>query len=769
MVTTMVYNIPLETRLYPRIMARGIHTGRLIFYEGNRRLTLNQGVQIPKISGQPDEKFLPIWKFLTNFQRFLTPPFDKDKEDYEINIPDYHENRGPTRAIRSTTTLQQSDEIKSQFDNITLTELAKRLFLKDLGNRQRRDLDNEDIPWECSTEPYREWFEHEGGICGMGNWEMPRENARNQSIQGRIKRELPWDCSWPPTRLVFEWGGGVCAEGISKEMKNILTMVTKQQEKDRHAIHGIRQLTDILMSQDHDLANELTTVEQALAAGLKDADDNNRALATILLKTLSELAFSNILNTYTNMWRVSRHGAMSLGDVPAPMREKILATAATSNEYLTTEMLEQNRKILLEPVVAFRNTKENIGVSLTTHLPEIKRECKIFQIQPIGLEVEGQCMSGPDMFGTAVLECDDDHWLVTNDCLNACHKSSRQEYFCHVNECSKTGYIPNWINNNSFNGPLLAPKISDETICLRQPSLIFVGNNRYMLTRHEDVMIITDSPTFNGIKTIETKIHGIPGMLFNASCKGDIRIKLNNETYIGRDCDFGTTLTSNIGTIQLENESIRYNDQITNSPGNWKQIIDRLKKQTLLERLNQTAQAYHIIGIKVKANLKDASETQLALATHIRNLQTTDYTSVRLMERVAIAIALILAIFSTIAVCAMGKINFPSLRSTPIFRINRIQLQDIPSSEPTATAPMIQAPPKYEQESNQTHTTRHISISNPWSELTPDESRMLRDLMATSNFGNLSEIEVATFIANTYRPDGDRNKDPVARSLLGMA
>ena len=49
MVTTMVYNIPLETRLYPRIMARGIHTGRLIFYEGNRRLTLNQGVQIPKI------------------------------------------------------------------------------------------------------------------------------------------------------------------------------------------------------------------------------------------------------------------------------------------------------------------------------------------------------------------------------------------------------------------------------------------------------------------------------------------------------------------------------------------------------------------------------------------------------------------------------------------------------------------------------------------------------------------------------------------------
>ena len=57
-------------------------------------------------------------------------------------------------------------------------------------------------------------------------------------------------------------------------MKNILIMMTKQKDKDRHSISGIKQLTDSIMEDEHNLTKELVAVENAVNQELKFADSS---------------------------------------------------------------------------------------------------------------------------------------------------------------------------------------------------------------------------------------------------------------------------------------------------------------------------------------------------------------------------------------------------------------------------------------------------------------------------------------------------------------
>ena len=776
--------LPLKTKFYPRILARGIQHSTIYFYKGSRRLTLTQAVQKPnKLPRPEDTRLSPIWNFIRKLDRFQPPPFDRTTSDnlelnYDIvqtetltttkvtpstwnltvgkTLPKSTSTQTPTTTpttttpttttptttVPSTTTLTMQRYRRT--DTYTDLYLERRMAELPDKTAMRRLIDGTKIPWECDFHPYRQWFEQHGGVCALGDWQMPR-------YEKRTKRELPWDCSWPPTRLFFEWKGGVCAEGVSEEMKKILIMMTKQQDKDRHSISGIKQLTDIIMEDEHKLTKELIAVEDAVNQELKFADSRTKAMARISLQIVSELAYSNVLQTYSNLWKASQRPTIGVGDVPAPMKEAILQAADEDKSGYIRQVLEKNTRALLNPMVAFKGMEDKIQMSLTTHLPEITRTCQVYQLQSIGLTVGGQCMSGPDISGTAVVECDDESWLVASDCLSACYESASKEFFCQINECINSGPTPDWLDKKPMEGPLIAPRVAEYTLCYRQPALLYVGNNKYLLTHDRHVKVVTESTSFDGVKAIERDISGRAGMIFNASCSGHIRIVVKNTSFIGPECDDKNEITADVGVIALKDETMYVASEI-NEPTDWTSFTKNLKAETLVQQLNKSTHMYYQIGTKVDANLKDASEIQLKLATKVRNIDTTEYTAIRLSERIAMGITIIMSTFNAIAICFLCRLIPTAGR--PFIPINHIEIEEQPS------APLPTPPPQYKRQ--------HFTINNPWSELSADETRMVREMMQSSQFCNLSDREIATFVANTNRKGGSRNNDPISRTLLGM-
>lgn len=769
-------NLPLRTKLYPRILARGIEHSKIYFYNGNRRLTLSQSVQKPARTPKgTDDLVKPIWEFLDTFDRFMIPPFDKNtpKPPAILNRTSRAAPTSiamqtttsitstklvPTSTTTKQTTTKQTTTTTKPTTKPTTTQVYQYQpdrYLENIVNTNPtrtilRFANEANTPWECGYFPYREWFENNGGVCGIGDWQMPVNRNR------RSKRELPWDCSWPPTRLIFEWKGGICAEGISDSMKKILAELNNQQTRDRHAIEGIRKMTDFVKRDQHDLFDELEKTERVLQDELKETDSSMKAMAKLTLQVITEFAYSNILNTYSLLWRASQRPTMGLGDVPEPMRNAIREAVKDGDDQgIISKALEANVRALLNPMVAFNETDLGVSISLTTHLPEIIRACQVFQLQPLGLKVGSNCMSGPDISGTAVVECDGEQWLVASECLSACYQSANQEYFCHENECGNPGSTPDWIDLQPANGQLVAPRVAEYALCHRQPSMVYVGNNKYLLTRDAEVQTIAEKESFNGVTPVTKTINGRAGMIFNASCNGDVRVKIGEKSFIGQDCDSQTPVTADVGCITLKDNVLQWISEIDKAT-DWHPFIERLKNESLVDRLNKSTHIYHQINTKVEANLKDASEIQLKLAAKIQNLETTDYTTVRLSERIAIALALIMSTFSAIAVCCLFRI-LPFAGRGNFIPINKIEIEDVPS------APIL-TPPQQVFSGNR----NDIPINNPWSELTADEARMVRELMQTSQFCNVSDREVAAFVANTCRPNGSRHNDPFSRSLLGM-
>ena len=54
--------------------------------------------------------------------------------------------------------------------------------------------------------------------------------------------------------------------------------------------------------------------------------------------------------------------------------------------------------------------------------------------------------------------------------------------FFQINECINSGPTRDRLDKNPMEGPLVAPRVAEYTLCHRQSALLYVGNNRYLLT-----------------------------------------------------------------------------------------------------------------------------------------------------------------------------------------------------------------------------------------------------------------------------------------------
>ena len=617
-----------EVRYYPRIFARAVHSSDISFYLVKEQIALRYPVKMPtSLQGnwtRSDNLARRMAEFFSKMSLFYPTPFDRISD-------------------KGTNKLQ------------LLLQTLPSYYKYDRGQEEGSGMDPDDVK------------------------EIPLLNENDEvETLTRTKRELSFECSNMLSRLWYEHiNGGVCAEGVSADVKEALEASIRQQQLDKQAMNTTRTIISTLTKDEFSIEkqlSQLTHLVESETKNFKEFEEDEvkfrKTIYKIIAHMASESAVIQQLNQVSELIRGAGAGFLSIYDFPSIVRSRILSSAIPTA--LRKELAQGSRLIT--------NAKFWFGLSppagvdydfnFEATLPMVNAECRLYDMEMIGLEVNGKCLTGPDIRGAVIIDCDSTTpWVTSRKCLDQCDWSRKGHYICHGTDCSgNTRYQPDWLRSQA-EGELVATNLRSPRACALQPTVMRVGENQFVLVREANVTM-----WIKGKKGVPKELSA--GTLLKTACEQRLWVEVEGKFYKPSTCNpsnspiqgrLAFTVNSTLTLFDLENiEDINFEENGTFGD-EIERLVQALDTKSLTERLHERQKTYRELGIELNADLTDMSVVQHEMAEHVAKISKEASVSLIFKDRIIMTVIGIVAtaslFMSLLSLCSFRAINSIPIRN----------------------------------------------------------------------------------------------------------
>ena len=730
-----------EPTFYPKIMSRGVPIGRIAFYDQLTNLDIREHLLLPdtlKNSQWGNWTYnstmaQTLARFFNMANEYAPPPFDRTlglrgiKRTYEPFEPFEPRTARQVRTTRSPKT--------------TTTTTT-------------------DFPI--------------------------REENRNDSQLVRKKRDLPFYCSNLLLHAGARFLGYSCDTDNTKEVKKSLELTLKEQDLDRLAIQKMEEQIGISQASVGTLKGEYDRIKRLFARSSKDIYGTVESLENfqkvsfhLFMHIAAEIALSEIIRTYSRIFLQQFQGNLNIWEFPLYQRYRIQQKYAGT---LTETLLNYGHRLLMHPEVwvsiGFEGSIERIEAGVLVEVPTVTNECIAYSLDRLGLETPDACLTGQEYRDIIVIDCGQEHgrWIAGKSCLEQCNDAGLGMKICHKHQCgADQKFQPDWLGDK-HSGKLEAD-IEKLQFCQRQPTVVKVGQNQYLLTRTtqvtlrsnetEDVTMIKEFGSLIKTGCSRQEAFTVNGMSYDGSCfkeenaiHGRLRIENHDNLTL---LDFGDIDTGDRENVTLGQEL--------------QGILAELGNQTYLEKLQVQDDKFTSLGHFVDTDMIKVTHAQRKLAEHIKMIKDQPVTfqwSDRILTIVIGIITFTSFLMSACALCGrtMNGIAIP-IRNV---RMNKRLSSSESLSKAEATAPMLSVEenalskgPGFPSQWNDTTDFRGSTTGKQLDRvLTIREYDMTMHVARKPEFFNMTPREVAEFVMNTMRPNGIYYYDKEAWHMLGQ-
>ena len=551
-------------KFYPTILSRGIYFGQIGFYDNLVDVSFSDNVRIPNIflesefgSWMKGSRLVePLAKLINNTYKNLAPPMDHYYFSREI------------------------DEAGN------LSHIAVIEYGNETANVSRRaDRRRRDFP-DCTT------------VLGHAFLSVFETNPCSAGTSEEVKKAL---------RTV------VMSQAIDKQaLKHVQLSLGENTKIDKELVEELEKLQEMVKKSDETMFGGLASVAQLR----KDTFHLFTAMAALI-------GISNRFRTYANIINSRYQGGIHLDTLPKDIRSEI------GEQYKDTAvgaMLKKNMAVLLRPSFKFRyrgytdGKKAQIVILMDALLPEVHVECKAYKLERLGIESSGSCLTGQEYKDLLIIDCGSGRtWITTKSCLEDCDKIGVRRQVCHRNHCgADQEYQPNWLNDTR-RGPL---HVDSEhlSFCKRQPTMMSVGQNQYLLTRTANVSYVYLN------RTEETKLIEA-GSLLKEDCGRAWKLRVDNVTYEGNCKKNDNSIVGRIQVVNHDNLTIvDFNDpdlekENSTLENELQGLIRELQDRSFADKVEIQHQRMEEMDHYLDADMVKMARNQKLLVDHVRKLQ----------------------------------------------------------------------------------------------------------------------------------------------------